>query len=109
MLYGHPLDIRRIPPVVWIAPDLGQFLTVFTQDLIGGKYTFDESSKTLWTREGLAYVEEDESLHFRLECRRGEIQGKNEQHENFNKWQAFLNADTPTFGDVKARKNSEKA
>lgn len=105
MFYGNPLDIRRIPPIVWVAPDLGQFLAVFAQDLLQGKYTFDTRSKMLWSVEGLAYVEEEESLHFLLERRRDTLHGKDEQQENVNKWQAFLRADMPTFGDGEVTDN----
>ena len=53
-----PLDIRQVPPVVWVAPSLRLFLAALSQDLTDGKYTADEY-RFLWSQEGLAFKKLD--------------------------------------------------
>ncbi len=66
-LYGDRLDRRKIPPAVWVAPNLRVFLAMFAHDLQAGKYLFDTKYETLWSREGFSYIVEDsEFMHKNL-------------------------------------------
>jgi cell wall assembly regulator SMI1 len=67
--YSMSLDIRRMPPVVWVASSFRQFVATLAHDMLSGKYSFDPKSKMLWSQEGLAYMQGDENLRDRLKER----------------------------------------
>lgn len=79
---SNQLDTHLLPPLLWVAPSVRAFLAVLSQDLMEGKYFYDEKSHMFWSQEGLAYVEEDPNLVKWLDERRRPLRKGNGKWED---------------------------
>lgn len=58
LLFGYvydELESERIPPVVFVAPNVRLFLAALAKDLERGKYAFDDKTGVLWSLEGWTF------------------------------------------------------